>query len=71
MGTIAANAPVPKVLESSQMNAFVRAFLTDTSGATAIEYAMIASLIAVAIVGTLTVLSGSVSGMYSTIAGAM
>lgn len=53
------------------MVAFIRAFGADTQGATAIEYAMIASLIAVAIVGTLTVLSGSVSGMYSTIAGAM
>ena len=71
MGTIAAKAPVPKVLESRQMNAFVRAFLTDTQGTTAIEYALIASLIAVAIVGTLAVLSGTVTGMYGIIAGSM
>ncbi len=53
------------------MIAFVRAFMTDAQGTTAIEYAMIASLITVAIVGSLTVLSGGVSDLYNLISGSM
>lgn len=42
-------------------------FLRDDSGATAIEYAIIASGIAVAIAATLVTLGSSVTSMYSTV----
>jgi pilus assembly protein Flp/PilA len=42
-----------------------RRFLKDERGATAIEYAMIAAGIAVAIVGVVTTLGTSVSGMFT------
>jgi pilus assembly protein Flp/PilA len=40
-------------------------------GVTAIEYGLIAALIAVAIIGAVTALSGSIQGTFGTIAGAM
>jgi len=43
----------------------------DDGGATAIEYAMIASGIAVAIATTIVTLGSSVQGMYSNVATAM
>ena len=46
-------------------------FLRDEGGATSIEYAMIASGIAVAIAATLVTLGSSVQGMYSNVATAM
>jgi pilus assembly protein Flp/PilA len=48
-----------------------RRFLRDERGATAIEYAMIAAGIAVAIVAAVNALGVSVLGMYQTIAAAM
>jgi pilus assembly protein Flp/PilA len=39
-------------------------FMKDENGATAIEYGLIAALIAVAIVGALTTLGTSLSGMF-------
>jgi pilus assembly protein Flp/PilA len=39
-------------------------FMKDESGATAIEYGLIAALIAVAIVGALTTLGTGLSGMF-------
>jgi pilus assembly protein Flp/PilA len=49
----------------------VRRFLRDDSGATAIEYAMIASGIAVAIASTVFSLGTNVKGLYSSVATAM
>jgi len=49
----------------------LRRFLRDEGGATAIEYAMIASGIAVAIAATIVTLGSSVQGMYSSVATAM
>jgi pilus assembly protein Flp/PilA len=49
----------------------VRRFLRDDGGATAIEYAMIASGIAVAIATTIMTLGSSVQGLYSDVATAM
>jgi pilus assembly protein Flp/PilA len=49
----------------------VRRFLRDDSGATAIEYAIIASGIAVAIAATIVSLGSSVKGMYSNVLTAM
>jgi len=49
----------------------LRHFLHDDSGATAIEYAMIASGIAVAIATTITSLGTTVKGLYTGVATAM
>jgi pilus assembly protein Flp/PilA len=49
----------------------VHRFLRDESGATAIEYALIASGIAVAIATTIVSLGSSVKGLYSSVATAM
>jgi pilus assembly protein Flp/PilA len=49
----------------------LRRFLRDDGGATAIEYAMIASGIAVAIATTIVSLGSSVKGLYSSVATAM
>lgn len=46
-------------------------FVCDESGATSIEYAMIASGIAVVIAATIVSLGSSVQGMYSSVATAM
>jgi pilus assembly protein Flp/PilA len=48
-----------------------RRFLRDESGATAIEYALIASGIAVAIATTIVNLGSTVKGLYSGVATAM
>jgi len=55
----------------SLMDVCVRRFLRDESGATAIEYAMIASGIAVAIATTIVSLGSNVKGLYSSVATAM
>jgi pilus assembly protein Flp/PilA len=46
----------------------LRRFAADTSGATAIEYALIASGISIAIVGTVATLGTNVKGFYSNVA---
>ncbi len=48
------------------MQNFVR-FIKDESGATAIEYGLIAALIAVAIIGAVTAVGGSVSDQFTEI----
>jgi pilus assembly protein Flp/PilA len=53
------------------IGARIRCFLRDQNGATAIEYAMIASGIAVAIASTVASLGSSVKGLYSSVATAM
>jgi pilus assembly protein Flp/PilA len=47
-----------------------RRFLRTQSGATAIEYALIAAGVAGAIVATITLLGGSVVDMWTTVSGA-
>ena len=49
----------------------VGGFLRDERGATAIEYAMIASGIAVAIATTIVSLGSGVNGLYTSVATAM
>jgi len=49
----------------------VRNFLKNETGATAIEYALIASLIAITIVGALTSLGGRLSSEFLEISGYM
>ena len=48
------------------MNTVAR-FVNDESGATAIEYGLIAALIAVGIIAAATALGGSLSGLLNTI----
>ncbi len=43
----------------------LRRLCRDESGATAIEYGLIAALIAVAIIGAITFLGGSLSGVFT------
>lgn len=42
-------------------------FLADESGSPALEYALLLGLVGLAIVGTMTALSGSISGMMGRI----
>ena len=44
------------------------AFLNDESGATAIEYGLIAGLVAVAIIAALTALGDSLDSLFSSVA---
>ena len=46
-------------------------FVKDKSGVTAIEYGLIALLVAVGIIASITVLGGSVSDTYNTVASSM
>jgi len=43
----------------------IRAFLKDESGATAIEYGLIAALVAVGLIGALSVLGSSLKGIFT------
>jgi pilus assembly protein Flp/PilA len=49
------------------MRALVFRFLRDETGATAIEYAIIASMIALVIVGAVTALGTNLRGTYNNI----
>lgn len=53
------------------MIASLRHFIREESGATAIEYALIAALIAVAIIGALQVLGTSISSEFGEVSNAM
>jgi pilus assembly protein Flp/PilA len=46
------------------MNAIINRFLHDESGATAIEYGLIAALISVAIIGILTTVGGDLKTTF-------
>ncbi|MCB9744421.1 MAG: Flp family type IVb pilin [Alphaproteobacteria bacterium] len=46
----------------------LKAFLNDESGATAIEYGLIAGLVAVAIIAALTALGSSLDTLFSNVA---
>ena len=53
------------------MSASILSFVKDDSGATAIEYALLSSLIALALVTILTNLGTRLSTEFSTISGAL
>jgi pilus assembly protein Flp/PilA len=55
----------------ARKSSYVANFFADERGATAIEYALIASLIAVAIVGALTALGTGLSSEFSEVSGYM
>jgi len=46
----------------------IRKFLHDQSGATAIEYGLIAALIAVVVIGAVSAVGVNLSGQFNTIA---
>ncbi|MBJ7447550.1 MAG: Flp family type IVb pilin [Brevundimonas sp.] len=50
------------------MTKFISKFVSDESGATAIEYGLIAALIAVAIITALTLLGGNISKAFNKVA---
>ncbi len=50
------------------MSNFAKRFMKDESGATAIEYGLIAALIAVGIIGALTTLQGNLKTTFNTVA---
>jgi pilus assembly protein Flp/PilA len=49
------------------MKKFVQSFLANQSGATAIEYGLIAALIAVAAIGAMTTLGDNLSTTFKTV----
>ncbi len=51
------------------MTTFMKRFAQDESGATAIEYGLIAALIGCAIIGGATLLGGNLSAKFKAIAG--
>jgi pilus assembly protein Flp/PilA len=53
------------------MQKFVKTFMADESGATAIEYGLIAALISVGIITGATAIGGKVSTNFNTVAAAM
>ncbi|MBL6851900.1 MAG: Flp family type IVb pilin [Alphaproteobacteria bacterium] len=53
------------------MNKLISHFLRSESGATAIEYGLIAALIAVVIIGAVQVVGTSLSGTFTTIGGSV
>jgi pilus assembly protein Flp/PilA len=50
-----------------KMKNLVTRFANDESGATAIEYGLIAALIAVAIIGALSSVAGGLGGMFNSV----
>jgi len=50
-----------------ELRARLRHFVSDEAGATAIEYGMIAALIAVGAIAAMTVFGGSLSGMFNNV----
>lgn len=51
--------------------AAIRGFLADREGVTAIEYGLIAGLIAVAIIAAITLLGGSLGNLFNQITGSV
>jgi len=53
------------------MHKTISTFLKNESGATAIEYGLIAALIAVVIIGVVTTVGTSLSGTFNTLSGSV
>lgn len=49
-------------------NTTIKSLLQDESGATAIEYGLIAGLVSIAIIAALTLLGGNLSTLFNTVA---
>jgi pilus assembly protein Flp/PilA len=72
-GALASFGDDPPILagKADSMGALAMKLIRDEGGATAIEYALVASLIALVIVGAVTALSGKVQLTYNNVAGAL
>ena len=57
--------------EGDPMSKIAKRFLADESGATAIEYGLIAALVALALVTALSVLGGKITGVFDKISTAI
>ena len=55
-------------MKRSKVTDFVTKFLRSTSGATAIEYAMIAGGISMMVIGGVTLIGANVSGIFTSVA---
>ena len=53
------------------MNTIINRFINDESGATAIEYGLIAALISVAIIGAVTTVGGDLTAIFNKVAAAL
>jgi pilus assembly protein Flp/PilA len=53
------------------MSRFIRYLLRDESGATAIEYGLIAALISVAIISAVTAVGGNLTSTFNSVASAL
>ena len=53
------------------MSKFISRFIANESGATAIEYGLIAALIAVAIIAAVTSVGTGLNGTFNTVAGSL
>lgn len=51
----------------SRLNTVLRSFFSDSAGATAIEYALIASMLSIVIIGSVIAINGSLTGIYDEI----
>jgi pilus assembly protein Flp/PilA len=58
-------------MKEASMSRFVTRFLKNESGATAIEYGLIAALISVAIIVGATAVGGGVNTTFTNVAGAL
>ena len=53
------------------MTQFLKRFIADESGATAIEYGLIAALIAIVLIAAMTTLQGKISGTFDKVGNEM
>ncbi|WP_420338902.1 Flp family type IVb pilin [Roseibium sp.] len=53
------------------MKSLITRFVKDESGATAIEYGLIAGLLSIAIIGILGTMSGSLTSVFSSVSSAL
>ncbi len=53
------------------MKIFVKRFVQDQSGATAVEYALLSALIAIVMIGSMNAISGTIGDVFSQIGNAM
>lgn len=64
--------PSPRVrLNSNEEQTMIKQLIHDETGATAIEYGLIAGLVSVAIIVALTALGGSLDALFSQISGSV
>jgi pilus assembly protein Flp/PilA len=62
----------PPILKSGHvMTKLIQTFLRDERGATAIEYGLIAALIAVVIIGAVSIVGTSLSTTFTTVSGSI